>query len=141
MPRYTKLSPAKSAIIQDAILRYPETKKKSAEYERRVLNLHHGHGSEWRSSTERKAGLLCSPYKLRLDSEIRAIETAVQEIRPEYLEVVKLRFWKYKQEKNNWVNVEYHSGFSESMAKRIVRDFIMRTGRNLGELPPEEPAA
>ncbi len=127
-------------IIEIKVRRYPENKKL---YEEEIKNLVHRssendgmpRGSGTSNPTEELAIKLAENPKLsRMKREIEAVESVYNELRPEYQEVIRVRFWSYRYRNMSYLKMEPSTNYRERQMQKIVGRFISEVGRKLGEI-------
>lgn len=128
-------------VIEIAIMRYPEHKKKLKEMEEDII-LSHSQDSgrtnfdteyiKPQSVTESKAMKLNSGYYARLKRKVKAVEKAYNSLLPEEQKVIKCRYWI-----NPRVKIPYEKldcNYSKAQMQRIVQKTFYQVGVNMGEL-------
>lgn len=127
-------------VIEIKIRRYPENKKM---YEEELDDLVHRtpendgmpRGSGTSNPTEDLAIKIAdNPRLSRMKREIDAVESAYNELRPEYQKVIRARFWSYRYKNMSYLKMESATNYRERQLQRIVARFISEVGRKLGEI-------
>ena len=92
-------------------------------------------GSGTSNPTEELAIKLAENPKLsRMKREIEAVESVYNELRPEYREVIRIRFWSYRYRNMSYLKMEPSTNYRERQMQKIVGRFISEVGRKLGEI-------
>lgn len=128
-------------VIEIAIRRYPEQKKKLEEMTEDII-LSHGEDSgktnfdteyvKPQSVTESKAMKLNSGYYARLKRKVKAVEKAYNSLRPEEQKVIKCRYWSDPERKIPYENLDCN--YSRAQMQRIVQKTFYQVGVLMGEL-------
>lgn len=127
-------------VIEVKIRRYPENKRL---YEEELDDLVHRtpendgmpRGSGTSNPTEELAIKLAeNPRLSRMKREIEAVESVYNELRPEYQQVIRERFWSYRYKNMSYMKMESTTNYRERQMQKIVGRFIREVGRKLGEI-------
>ena len=133
-------------IVELIIRRYPYKKKEYEEYISEIMASSPAAGvtitdsedySKPQSVTEAKALKMNSVYADRLKKQIEAVELVYNNLRPEEQKVMRIRFWTDRYKKTPYLKMKSVS-YSERQMKRIVKKIIVRVGKYIGEIPPDE---
>lgn len=128
-------------VIEIAIRRYPEQKKKLNEMlEDIVLTKGSDSGktnfdteySKPQSVTESKAIKLNSGYYARLKRQVYAVENVYNSLRPEEQKVIAKRYWTDPERKIPYAHL--NCDYSEIQMKRIVLKTFYQVGILIGEI-------
>lgn len=127
-------------VIEIKIRSYPENKKL---YEEVLEDLLHRtpendgmpRGSSTSNPTEDLAIKIAeNPRLSRMKHEIEAVESAYNELIPEYQEVIRTRFWSYRYKNMSYLKMEPKTSYRERQMHKIVAKFVREVGRKLGEI-------
>ena len=127
-------------IIEIKIRRYPENKKLYNEELENLIHRTQGNdgmprGSATSNPTEDMAIKIAENPKLsRIKNEIESVESVYSEMIPEYQEVIRSRFWSYRNRNKSYLKMEVSTNYRERQMQRIVAKFVREVGRKLGEI-------
>ena len=127
-------------IIEIKIRRYPENKKLYNEELENLIHRTQGNdgmprGSATSNPTEDLAIKIAENPKLsRMKNEIEAVESVYNELIPEYQEVIRARFWSYRNRNKSYLKMEPTTNYRERQMQKIVGGFIREVGKKLGEI-------
>lgn len=130
-------------IIELVIRRYPDSKRKYAEYisdimasssSDQVITNTLNEYSKPQSVTEAKALKMTSAYAERLKKEIEAVELVYNNLRPEEQKLMRIRFWTDEQRNVPYLDMTDSIKYSERQMKRIIKSIITQIGKYIGEI-------
>lgn len=132
---YRRLTVESSRIVSSVLKRYPQTKKRLKEYRGRVLESC-CRGDEWESDPERKGEKLTSPYIMRMEREVLAVEKALENLTDCERAVIEARYFKSVKKNEEFLAIE--QGYARTSISRVSARMKFYVALYLGEVSPEE---
>lgn len=134
-----KISATSWKIIETIIMRYPERKQEYDEIVMSILesspfNDGQPKGNGISNITESTVLRLNNNYINRMDIEIKAVENALDKLKPDARNLIEKRFWSEgKQKKKTYESLECMP-MSERKMHYITHNFFENVGKAVGEL-------
>lgn len=130
-----KLTVESKRIVDNVLVRYPQTKKRLKEYREQILTSA-SHGNEWESDPERKGEKLATPYIMRMEREVQAVEAALEALTASEKAVIEERYFKKASRHTEVIAME--AGYCRQRASGIWARMRFLVAVYLGEISPEE---